>query len=157
MFTILVIVSTLAQHDLQNKGHTEMPDFVFLPVQQKICHPNTDVLLYLLSLNSWWFDDFLIHCKDSFTWKQMKIHRWLGWWCARKQWLYNLLCQIEAVRSRIKTDRENHTAKLIYPNWKGTVQYLAVSTTLQSALLWDLSIQGGSGDAGSEFFYLYIN
>lgn len=112
---------------------------------------------YLLSLNSWWFDDFLIHCKDSFTWKQMMIHRWLGWWCARKQWLYDLLCQIEAVRSRMKTDRENHTAKLVYPNWNGTVQYLAVSTTLQSALLWDLSIQGGSGDAGSENFYLYIN
>ena len=38
------------------------------------------------------------------------------------------LWHIDAVRSRMKMERKNCTAKLIYPNKNGTVQYHAVST-----------------------------
>ena len=53
-FLFPIPVFTLAQDCLQDKGHTEMPDFPesasFMPVPWKICHPSVVVLLSLLSL-----------------------------------------------------------------------------------------------------------
>ena len=50
---------TLAQDCLLNEGHTGTPDFPVLAwssclYHEKICHASIVVLLFLLSLNSWW-------------------------------------------------------------------------------------------------------
>ena len=99
-----------------------------MPVPWKICHPNIAVLLYLLLLNSWWFDGFFSSCfmdffdddtDDLVSAGQEKTHD-----C--------MLCCIISMQLDLewKQSGKNHTAiaKFIYPNRNGTVQYPAVRT-----------------------------
>ena len=91
------------------------------------------IYIYLMLLNSWWFDGFLSRFKGFFIWSR-QWYRQFGWPWVRKYWhyiyIYASLHHVNTVRSIIewKQSRNNHTAKLIYPNRIRTVQYLAVST-----------------------------
>ena len=84
-----------------------------------------DILLYLLSLNSWWFDGFPSHFKGFSIWRGL----WYSGW-EKKQQHKTMLCDTPLMQ----LDREwkwtgnNCIAKLIYPNRNGLVWYLAVST-----------------------------
>ena len=106
----------------------------------KICHPSIIVLLYLLLLNSWWFDVFSQPFQGFLHLKQMMIQIILSVLARKKPHCMlhcTILMQLDLV---LKWRGKNCTAKLIYPNRNGTVWYL------QSALiLWDLSILGGGG------------
>ena len=68
---------------------------------------------------------------------------------------YNVsLRPVDAVQSRMKMEPEkNCTAKLIYPNWNGTVRFLAVSTYA----LGPVFQEEGMGCWQLKFVYLYIN
>ena len=60
----------------------------------------------------------------------------------------NQLWHTDAVRSRMKVEWKNCTAKLIYPSKNGTVQYHAVSTHTLGPVY-----SRGEGGAGSESFH----
>ena len=87
----------------------------------KICHPSIVVLLYLLSLNSWWFDGFLSHFKGFFIWS-----RWYRQFCLC--WARKNLHHIDTVRPTIKAEREKLYSKADLSKQKWNSLVSAVST-----------------------------
>ena len=120
-------VSTLGQHDRQNEGHTEMPDFAVSTSSSCLCRGKS-VIQQLLVV--WWFSrpfqEFL-----CLKWMMIQMTDSVGAGWEKK------LCFVES-----------RAGRAIQQRWfiQGEMERHVI---LQSALiLWDLDIWGGGGWGG---------